>query len=53
VFAARGVPAVTLGTGTHSDFHRPSDTADKINFPGVQQVARFAFRLVQELADRR
>jgi S1-C subfamily serine protease len=33
-------------TGTHDDYHKPSDTADKINAEGVAQVAE----LVREIA---
>ena len=33
-------------TGNHSDYHRPSDTADKINVAGMARIADF----VQELA---
>lgn len=36
------VPAVELFTGLHLDYHRPSDTADKVNMEGVEKVARFA-----------
>jgi hypothetical protein len=34
----KGVPAVQLFTGAHADYHRPSDTPDKINFDGYQRV---------------
>src|SRR5262249_13896128 len=39
-------------TGTHDDYHRPSDTADKINAEGMRKVAAVAYRTVQALADR-
>jgi aminopeptidase YwaD len=51
-FDARGVPALALSTGVHADFHRPTDTVDKIDFAGIERVARFAFRLARTVADR-
>ena len=41
-FNAREVPTLNLFTGTHADYHRPSDTADKLDYEGLARVARFA-----------
>jgi hypothetical protein len=38
-FYAAGVPVVHFFTGSHADYHKPSDTADKINAAGAGQVA--------------
>jgi hypothetical protein len=38
-FFAAGVPVVHFFTGTHADYHKPSDTADKINAAGAGQIA--------------
>ena len=51
-FAAAGVPVVHFFTGTHHDYHRPSDTADKINAAGAAQVALAAAALVASVANR-
>lgn len=51
-FRARGVPALFLFTGAHADYHRPSDTADKVDAEGLAAVARLAARLVREAAER-
>jgi Zn-dependent M28 family amino/carboxypeptidase len=51
-FAAQGVPALRLFTGIHVDYHKPTDTVEKLNFPGIAKVARFAFRLARAVADR-
>jgi hypothetical protein len=51
-FFARGVPYLMLHTGLHTDYHRPSDDADKLNADGMQAVSRLCFRLVSELANR-
>jgi hypothetical protein len=47
-FYAAGVPVLHLFTGTHGDYHKPSDTADKINAAGTGQIAA----LVADLAAR-
>jgi len=39
-------------TGPHSDYHRPSDTAQKIDAEGLEKVVRFTFKLAAELAQR-
>jgi len=51
-FAAAGVPVVHFFTGTHHDYHRPSDTADKINAAGAAQIALAAAALVTSVANR-
>ena len=38
-FYAAGVPVLFLFSGTHGDYHKPSDTADKINAAGMGQTA--------------
>jgi hypothetical protein len=51
-FYARGVPVVFLFTGAHADYHRPSDTPDKIDAAGLARVADLAYRVSREAADR-
>ncbi len=51
-FYAKGVPVLSLFTGAHADYHRPSDTADKIDPVGLVAVARLAARAVREAAQR-
>jgi Zn-dependent M28 family amino/carboxypeptidase len=51
-FLLRGVPSLFLFTGLHGDYHRVSDTGDKVNAEGVAKVARLAFRLTRALANR-
>jgi hypothetical protein len=50
-FIEHGIPALLLHTGLHADYHRPSDTADKINSAGMREVTQLALRLVLDLAD--
>jgi len=45
-----GVPTMSLFSGTHEDYHEPSDTAGKIVPGKVQAVARLAFLVAHEIA---
>jgi len=40
-FIDRGVPGVQIFTGAHLDYHRPSDTPDKVSAAGMVKVATF------------
>jgi hypothetical protein len=44
-FLRKNVPAVFIHTGTHRDYHRTTDTVEKINYEGMEQIARYAFEL--------
>lgn len=41
VFYMRGVPILSAFTGSHTDYHTPRDTPDKLNYEGAAQIARF------------
>ena len=51
-FIGAGVPAVQLFTGPHADYHRPSDTPDKIDAEGLERVASVAKEVIEYLAGR-
>ena len=38
-------------TGTHSDYHRPSDTADKINAEGMERVTELVTDIALAVAE--
>jgi len=48
-FYARQVPVLFFWTGNHDDYHKPSDTADKINYEGEARVVSFAARIVSDI----
>jgi Tol biopolymer transport system component len=50
-FYAAGIPVLHLFTGVHGDYHKPSDTADKLNAGGMAQVAVVAEQLARDLAE--
>lgn len=51
-FGSRGVPVVFFFAGFHRDYHRPTDTPEKINYEKVARVSRLVFSLAFEVADR-
>ena len=50
-FNSENVPTLNLFTGTHSDYHRPSDTADKLNYEGLARIARFTGLVARRVAE--
>ncbi len=51
-FYTRERPVLFFFTGTHSDYHRPSDTWEKINAEGLRRVTLVAYRVGTRLADQ-
>lgn len=49
-FYAAGRPVLFFFTGSHEDYHRPSDTADKINAAGIARVDDLVGGVVARLA---
>ena len=50
-FYPKGVPVIHFFTGSHEDYHRPTDTADKINYEGMERIAKFARGIITDLVD--
>lgn len=50
-FARREIPAIFFFTGVHEDYHRPSDSVDRIDFDKAARVARLIFHVTREIAD--
>jgi Zn-dependent M28 family amino/carboxypeptidase len=50
-FYAKQIPVLFLWTGTHEDYHKPTDTADKINYPDEARILGFVSRIVDGLSD--
>jgi hypothetical protein len=51
-FIEKGVPAVQIVAPTHADYHRPGDTADKLDIAGLVKVATFVKEGAQYLGER-
>jgi hypothetical protein len=48
-FYVKNVPALHFFTGSHSDYHKPSDDWDKINYEGEVEVLKVIVKLIEEL----
>jgi hypothetical protein len=48
-FYAKQVPVLFFWTGTHEDYHKPSDTADKINYDDEARILGVVARIVQSI----
>lgn len=51
-FAKKGVPIIFFFDGIHKDYHKPSDTPDKINYDLHEKRTRLVFYLAWEAANR-
>ncbi|HWC77129.1 MAG TPA: M28 family peptidase, partial [Blastocatellia bacterium] len=50
-FYVKDLPVLFFFTGTHDDYHKPSDTADKVNTEGTRQIAEFVREIAVETAN--
>jgi Zn-dependent M28 family amino/carboxypeptidase len=50
-FNLAGVPTLAFFTGTHEDYHRPTDTAESVNVQGIDRIVAYATRIVRSVAD--
>src|SRR4029079_12646490 len=51
-FYSAGVPVLHFFTGTHSDYHKPSDTPDKINAAGAGQTGKICGDIAVAISQR-
>ncbi len=51
-FAKNNIPVIFYFNGTHKDYHKPSDTPDKIQYDLLENRARLVFYTAWELANR-
>ncbi|MFG0336238.1 MAG: M28 family peptidase [Maioricimonas sp. JB049] len=49
-FYAKEIPVMHLFTGTHTDYHRPSDDWEKLNVPGMARIVDLLETMVVEVA---
>jgi hypothetical protein len=48
-FYGKDLPVMFFFTNLHSDYHRPSDTWEKINYAGEEKVVKLVDRVAEEL----
>ena len=51
-FAKNGIPVIFYFNGTHEDYHKPTDTVDKIHFDKLQKTAQLIFCTAWIIANR-
>jgi Tol biopolymer transport system component len=49
-FSLKGVPVLNAFTGAHGDYSTPRDTPDRLNYPGMQKVARLMALIARSVA---
>lgn len=52
-FAKNGIPVIFYFNGVHEDYHKISDTPDKINYPLLEKRTQLVFATAWELANRK
>lgn len=50
-FYGKKIPVLFFFTGTHSDYHKPSDDADKINSKGEEKVVKYVYDIASTIAN--
>lgn len=48
-FYAKQIPVLFFWTGTHNDYHKPSDTYDKINYQGEARILSFVASIIRDI----
>ena len=51
-FYRKDIPVLFFFTGAHSDYHKPSDDADKINYPGQLMLLKYIYGVIEKTNDK-
>ncbi|OIQ24063.1 M28 family peptidase [Lacinutrix sp. MedPE-SW] len=51
-FAKQNIPVIFYFNGTHDDYHKPTDTPEKINYPLLAKRSKLIFATAWQLANR-
>lgn len=51
-YARKGIPIVFFFDGEHEDYHRPSDSPDKIDYQKMEKITRTIYMTLWEIANR-
>ncbi|NJO24778.1 MAG: M20/M25/M40 family metallo-hydrolase [Bacteroidia bacterium] len=52
-FYRKDIPVLFFFTGLHTDYHKPSDDADKINYTGELLIVKYIYSLLTEVDKRK
>lgn len=47
-FYRKDLPVLFFFTGLHTDYHKPTDDADKINYPGTAKIVQYILQVVEK-----
>jgi len=50
-FVEKGIPSIFYFSGVHADYHKHTDTEDKIVYPKVEKITKLVFHTAWELAN--
>jgi len=50
-FYGKQIPVLFFFTGTHTDYHKPSDDVDKINAEGEEKVLNYVYNIAHEIVN--
>jgi hypothetical protein len=48
-FYAKQIPVLFFFTGAHADYHKPSDTPEKINYEGLSKITNYVSEIVKTI----
>jgi hypothetical protein len=48
-FYGKNIPVLFFFTGTHNDYHKPSDDWDKINYEGEERIVRYIYTIADDI----
>ncbi len=51
-FYRKDIPVLFFFTGAHSDYHKPSDDADKINYKGELMLLKYIYTVIEKTNDK-
>jgi Zn-dependent M28 family amino/carboxypeptidase len=51
-YARKGIPIIFFFDGTHEDYHRPGDSAEKIDYVKMEKITRTIYMTLWEIANR-
>jgi len=47
-FYRKDIPVLFFFTGTHSDYHKPTDDVEKINFNGEVYIVKYIYKIIEQ-----
>jgi len=50
-FYLADIPVLHFFTGQHEDYHKPSDDSEKLNYPGMELISDYIFKVISDLDD--